>query len=382
MKIKNINILGSTGSVGRNVLEVVRSYPDRFRITGLSANENTSLLADQAEEFSPRAVVVSSEKSCSDITGRHRSDTEILVGEEGLEELASDRTADMVFVAISGVAALKPLMAALKAGRTVALASKEPVVSAGSLIMKLQEESSSRVIPVDSEHSAIMQCLQGRSTREVRTLYITGSGGSLRNTSRERFDSLTVGEVLDHPKWDMGRKITVDSATLMNKGLEVIEARWLFDMAPEKIRVVIHPEAVIHSMVEFNDGTVTAGMFCPDMRFPILKAMSYPDILESDFPRIDFTELNKLTFLEPDTGKYPALELAYSVLKEGGVMPAVLNGANEAAVKLFLEGKLKFTGITDTVRQILSKCKNIIDPTLEDIIDSEKWAMEEVLRSC
>lgn len=376
--MKNIIILGSTGSVGRSVLDVVRCYPEKFRVKGISSNENVSLLAEQAEEFKPEIISISTEKAYRDLKAKGLKGTDILMGEGGLERLAEKEPSDIIFMAISGVAALKPLIAALEAGRTVALASKEPIVSAGVILRKF----ASQIIPVDSEHSAVMQCLAGRSIEEVRTLYITGSGGPLRDRREEEFDLLSVDQVLDHPKWNMGRKITVDSATLMNKGLEVIEARWLFDMDPGKIKVVIHPEAIVHSMVEFVDGTISAGMFCPDMKFPILKALAHPDIMESDFNRIDFSTVSRLTFAEPDTGKFPALGLAYESLRAGGTMPAVLNGANEAAVKLFLEGKIKFTDISKSVERVMGKHKKLSGPSLEDIISSEKWAIEEVLKSC
>jgi 1-deoxy-D-xylulose-5-phosphate reductoisomerase len=376
--MKNIIILGSTGSVGKSVLDVVRCYPEKFNVKGISSNENVSLLMEQAEEFKPEVVSINTEKAYSELKAKGLKSVEILKGDEGLERLAEKEPSDIIFMAISGVTALKPLIGALKAGKTVALASKEPIVSAGVIL----KEFSSQIIPVDSEHSAIMQCLAGRSTEDVRTLYITGSGGSLRDKNKEEFEFLSVDQVLDHPKWNMGRKITVDSATLMNKGLEVIEARWLFDTAPEKIKVVIHPEAIIHSMVEFVDGTISAGMFYPDMKFPILKALAYPDILESDFKRIDFSAVSSLTFTEPDTGKFPALGLAFESLRAGGTMPAVLNGSNEAAVKLFLTGKIKFTDITKAVEEVMKKHKNINEPSLEDIVDSEKWAIEEVLRNC
>ena len=285
-------------------------------------------------------------------------------------------------MAIAGTAALKPLIAGLKKGRTVALASKEPVVSAGMIIKEVVGDDMSRILPVDSEHSAIMQCLAGRSSEEVWTLYITGSGGSLKDKDEKDFDSLSVDQVLDHPKWSMGRKITVDSATLMNKGLEVIEAHWLFGVPPEKIKVVIHPEAIVHSMVEFIDGTISAGMFCPDMRFPILRALLHPDILESSLPRVDFGVVNALTFCEPDTSKFPALPLAYGALETGGTMPAVLNSANEVAVGLFLEGRIRFPDIIRKVHSVMERHSVVGDPSLDDIIEAERWASEEVLKNC
>jgi 1-deoxy-D-xylulose-5-phosphate reductoisomerase len=380
--MKDIILLGSTGSVGRNVLDVIRRYPDRFRVRGLATGGNVSLLAEQIEEFRPDKVAVGKKELYADFKAGSAGKADILAGEEGLESLAAEARADVVFIAISGTAALRPLVAALEAGKTVALASKEPVVSAGKVLTDIQHRTSSRIIPVDSEHSAIMQCLSGRKSDDVRTLYITGSGGPLRDVEKKDFNALSVERILDHPKWNMGRKITVDSATLMNKGLEVIEARWLFDVRPEKIKVVIHPEAIIHSMVEFVDGTISASMFYPDMRFPILRALAFPDIIENDFGRVDFSAIKHLTFTDPDGGRFPALDLAFKALREEGTMPAVLNGSNEAAVKLFLDGKISFTDIVNSVEKVMGKHENTAGPSLDDIIRAEQWAKEEVLRSC
>ena len=380
--MKDIILLGSTGSVGKNVLDVVRRYPGKFRLKAVSSNENIGSLVDQIEEFSPDFAAIGNEKLYPEIKKKATKNTRIVAGPKSLEELASDESADIIFMAISGTAALRPLIAALEAGKTVALASKEPVVSAGMIIKKLMDKGSSRILPVDSEHSAIAQCLNGRGPEDVNTLYITGSGGSLDNVDMDEFDSLSVDRVLDHPKWSMGPKITVDSATLMNKGLEVIEARWLFDIPPEKIKVIIHPQAVVHSMVEFVDGIINAVLFCPDMRFPILKALMYPDIVANDFPKVDFNVVNDLSFREPDTDKFPALEMAFEALRAGGTLPAVINSANEASVRLFLDGKIKFTEITKIVRDVMNRHGRVDDPTLDEIINSEEWAREEVLRSC
>ena len=380
--MKKIVLLGSTGSVGKNVLDVVKQFPDNFCIEALSAGNNIKDLTAQIQEFSPKFAAISNEKFYSEIKKYASDKTKVLAGSKSIEELAALDSADIVFISISGTAALRPLIAALRAGKTVALASKEPIVSAGSFIRKIKEENSACIIPVDSEHSAIMQCINGMSKKSVRKLYITGSGGSLKDTEKDRFDSLTVNEVLNHPKWNMGRKITVDSATLMNKGLEAIEARWLFDIEPEKIDIVIHPEAIIHSMVEFIDGTVNATLFSPDMRFPIVKALSYPDIFENNLPRVDFLKIKNFSFLEPDRRKFPAIDIVFESLREGGTMPAVLNGSNEAAVNLFLDGKIKFTDIMEKVEFVLKKHKKINNPDLEDIISSEAWAIREVLESC
>ena len=357
--MKNIILLGSTGSVGCNVLDVVRMYPDKFKIKAICANNNIELLASQVEEFSPEIVCVADGKKVKFLKEMISNDVKIVSGRDEIESIAGEEESDIVFIAISGTQALLPLISALSSGRTVALASKEPIVSAGMLISSMLKQGFGKIIPVDSEHSAIMQCLGSRRSEDISRVYITGSGGSLKDVAREDLDKLSIDDILRHPKWSMGKKITVDSATLMNKGLEAIEARWLFDIDPDKISIVMHPEAVVHSMVEFVDGTVTAGMFCPDMRFPILKAMAYPDIFPSNFPKINFPELGKLTFLKPDTKKFPALSLAIKAMCDGGTSPAVLNSANEVLVNLFLDGKIKFTQITSVVEKVLNKHKRI-----------------------
>lgn len=380
--MKNIVLLGSTGSVGMNVLDVARKYPDLFRVKAIASRANTSSLIEQAREFKPDIVAIGDSSRSEDLNSLKEKGIKVLSGQSSLEEMASMKEADIIFMAISGTSALKPLISALEAGKNVALASKEPIVSAGMIITELADKTSATIIPVDSEHSAITQCLQGKKISDVERLYITGSGGALKDRKKEEFSSIRVEEVLNHPTWDMGDKITVDSATLMNKGLEVIEARWLFDVPEDRIKVVMHPEAVIHSMVEFTDGTIAASMFMPDMRFPILRALSYPDVLKSDLPRVDFKKLGSFTFYEPDTEKFPALGLAFRVLKEGGTLPAVLNSANEAAVGLFLKGEIKFNEIIEKVEETVEKHEKKDNPSLEDIIESEEWAKEEVLRVC
>ncbi|MFH1847541.1 MAG: 1-deoxy-D-xylulose-5-phosphate reductoisomerase [Candidatus Omnitrophota bacterium] len=380
--MKDIILLGSTGSVGKSVLEVVRNYPKKFRIKALFANKNVDCLVEQAREFNPDIAVIGDKALCEELKERLGGSIEVTAGKDELIRLSGEEKADIVFMAISGLSALKPLVASVSNGRTIALASKEPIVSAGRLIKRLMAEHGSVILPVDSEHSAIADCIGNEPLEHIRTLYITGSGGSLNGRDKKEFDSIGIEEVLAHPKWNMGPKITVDSATLMNKGLEVIEARWLFDVPQEKIKVVIQPEAVIHSMVEFIDGRVVAGMFYPDMRFPILRALAYPDIIPSSFPRLDFEKIKGLTFQKPDIDKFPALELAYKALKQDGIFPAVLNSANETAVKLFLDNKIRFVDIIPRIEEVLERCENIDDPSIEDIIAAENWAKEEVLKFC
>ncbi|MBD3296457.1 MAG: 1-deoxy-D-xylulose-5-phosphate reductoisomerase, partial [Candidatus Omnitrophica bacterium] len=323
--MKKVILLGSTGSVGRSVLDIVRQFPDRYRISVLAGKNNTELLSRQAEEFRPDKVVIEDRSAYTRLRDAVPPRTEVLCGAEEVENVSRSAEGELLFMAISGTASLRPLVAALESGRAVALASKEPVVSAGHLIRRLLDSSDGSIIPVDSEHSAVMQCLTGRRVSDVRTVYLTGSGGPLRGMKGADFKDLTVEKVLDHPKWDMGPKITVDSATLMNKGLEVIEARWLFNIPRERIKVVIHPEALVHSLVEFNDGTLNASMFCPDMRFPILRALSYPGIISSELPRIDPVSFGNLTFEPPDREAFPGLDLCYEALSGGGTLPAVLN---------------------------------------------------------
>ncbi|MDP8258144.1 MAG: 1-deoxy-D-xylulose-5-phosphate reductoisomerase [Candidatus Aadella gelida] len=380
--MKSISLLGSTGSIGRNVLDVVRKNPDKFKIKAIAAREDIDSLVSQVEEFSPTTVAVTDGKCYEDLKKKISGKTKVISGDGCLEEITSDSDVDIVFISISGTAALRPLVAAVQAGKVIALASKEPIVSAGKLIMDMARENSAVILPVDSEHSAIMQCLGEKISSDISKIYITGSGGSLRETDQAEFDHLSVEDVLNHPKWDMGKKITVDSATLMNKGLEVIEARWLFDVEAEKIKIIIHPEAVIHSMIEFMDGTISASLCYPDMRYPILKALSYPGMIDNDFPRVDFLEINKFSFEEANRKKFPAIDLAYNALNDGGVAPAVLNAANETAVGLFLDNKIKFNRIMGLVESVLKAHKRVDEPSLSDIQVIEKWASEEVLRSC
>lgn len=380
--MKDIILLGSTGSVGRNVLDVIARYPGRFRVRALTTGSNIEVLLRQAEQFMPGVIACADEKLVPELKRRAPKGVTVTGGPGSIEDIADGERSDIVFMAISGLASLRPLVAAVKSGRVIALASKEPIVSAGEIISELVKKNSARIIPVDSEHSAISQCIEARKASDIRTIYLTGSGGTLLNTRAGDFDKLSVKDILSHPKWDMGPKITVDSATLMNKGLEMIEARWLFGVPAGKIKVVIHPEAIVHSMVEFVDGTVTAVMFVPDMRFPILKALSCPEILESAFQRLDFTAAGKLTFQDPDLKRFPALTMAYEVLASGGTGPAVMNSSNNSAVNLFLEGKIAFTKIYSITKEVLTRHTVREKPTLEDIIEAEEWAKEEVLKFC
>jgi len=377
--MKRIVILGSTGSIGTSALDVIRRNPGLFKVVGLAAQENHSLLASQAREFGVRDIALHN-KECAGLLkmGLGRG-TRIYAGADGVTELARLKGADTVLLAISGTLSLCPLIAAIRAGKQIALASKEAMVSAGGIVNDLARRYHSEIIPVDSEHSAIFQCLRPDGTRTMKRIYLTGTGGPLKDVARSQFDKLPVNRVISHPKWNMGRKITVDSATLMNKGLEVIEARWLFDVPTDKITVVIHPEAVIHSMVEFIDGTVSANLFHPDMRIPIAYAFSYPERVPNALPSVDFFGLGKVTFERPDLKKFPALQLAYEASKSASAS-CVLNAANEVAVMAFLDGKIKFTRIIDIVEKVLRLNKEIEKPTLEDIMRLDAWAKEAVRR--
>lgn len=379
--MKKIIILGSTGSVGRKALEIVAERRDSFELIALGAGgNNRALLAEQANAFKPRYVCAADR----DIRFRQSlsEGIEFLAGEEAMCDIAGMKEADLVFIAIAGTAALKPLLAALDAGKTVALASKEPLVSAGALINAARCRTGAAIIPVDSEHSALYDCLRGLNANDVRKLYITGSGGSLHEKSRDEFCSMKVEDVLRHPKWDMGRKITVDSATLMNKALEMIEAKWLFDIPLDRIELVIHPEAVVHAIVELSDGTQRALFFQPDMRYPIARALWWPDIPSNRAPGVDIAALGNMTFMPPDRDRFPALEVAMGAMRSGGTAPAVLNASNEEAVGLFLKGKIPLTDIVKEVRRTLGRHDPKRDPELDQIIKAECWAKEEVRRSC
>ncbi|MBM3249368.1 MAG: 1-deoxy-D-xylulose-5-phosphate reductoisomerase [Candidatus Omnitrophica bacterium] len=378
--MKKIVILGSTGSIGQNALEVVRHFPDRFRVLALSANSNTALLLSQAKEFLPERVCVADPEAAEKLKGKLPEGIRLLFGEEGLEELAGLPQAEEVVMAISGFAALKPLIKAIENGRQVALANKEAIVSAGPLVMRKANEYKARIIPVDSEQSAIWQCLEGRDTGRIKNIYLTASGGPLRRASGRDLKKISLKRVLAHPRWKMGRKISVDSATLMNKGLELLEAMFLFGVPHEKIKVLIHPEALVHSLVEFVDGVVLAQLSATDMRIPIQYALSYPERLSNSLPGIDFYRLKKLHFEAPDFGRFPCLGLAYQAARDSGTMPAALNAANEVSVGEFLKGRLGFSAIPQVIEKVLSAHRNRFNPDLEEVFKADARAREEARR--
>ncbi|MCX5694061.1 MAG: 1-deoxy-D-xylulose-5-phosphate reductoisomerase [Candidatus Omnitrophica bacterium] len=378
--MKNIAILGSSGSIGQSTLEVVRNLPLQFRVVALSVNSDIVKLKQQIDEFHPKLVCVSDPLAAARLRSSLKSSVKVFCGREGLDELVKDKDVRQVMVAITGSAALAPLVSAIKNGKEIALANKEALVMAGSIVMRLAKEHKVLIRPVDSEQSAIWQSLGGQDVTSVRQVYLTASGGPLLDLPRSKFKQVTVKKVLQHPRWKMGKKITVDSATLMNKGLELLEAMFLFNLGVDKIKVLIHPEALIHSMVEFNDGVMMAQLSVTDMRIPIQYALSYPKRLANPLAGIDFYRLSKLHFAKPDLGKFPCLGLAYQAARDLGTMPAVLNAANEASVERFLARKINFLSIPKTVEKVMQRHSRIIHPNLDQIMSADNWAREEVRR--
>lgn len=376
--MKNIVILGSTGSIGKSTLEVIEKNPDRFRILGLAARSNLSLLLEQINRYLPEIVAVYDEDAAKIL--QRKVNVKVLSGINGLMEIATHKKADFILSAIVGAAGLLPTLAAIKKGKTIGLANKETLVIAGRIVTEEAKRNAVKIIPVDSEHSAVYQCLEKRSPFEIKRIILTASGGPFRGRSKKELRHVKVEEALRHPNWSMGAKITVDSATLMNKGLEVIEARWLFDLPPERIDVVIHPESIIHSMVEFSDGTIIAQLSRPDMKAPIAYALSYPERLSDIVEPLNFGALKKLTFEKPDREAFPCLDLAYSAIKEGGTMPAVLNAANEVAVDAFLKERIGFTDIPSIIEKVIERHQKMPCNTIEEVLEADAWARQEAER--
>jgi len=377
MKVKRVAILGSTGSIGTNALDVIKRNSDKFRVVGLAAKNNYKLLSEQTNAFGVKKIAISNPSFYGGLKNRSPRNVKIFSGQDAPREIASLKEADIVLAAMGGTSSIIPLIAAIDAKKDIAIASKEAIVSAGTIVKELARKKGVSIIPVDSEHSAIFQCLLGENKKFLKNIFLTGTGGPLRRVKKSLFNKLPMSRIVNHPKWNMGKKITVDSATLMNKGLEVIEASRLFDIEPEKIKVLLHPEAVIHSMVEFKDGQIMANLFYPDMRIPIFYALNYPGRSANDLPRLDFFKIKALTFKKPSFSKFPALMLAYNSLKRGQSACAVLNAANEEAVSLYLDGKIRFTHIIKIVQKVLRKHKDINKPTLKDILRLDRWAKEE-----
>ncbi|MFA7157973.1 MAG: 1-deoxy-D-xylulose-5-phosphate reductoisomerase [Kiritimatiellia bacterium] len=374
---KKIVVLGSTGSIGENVLRVAGRFPDRFEVIGLSTRGRVERMFQQAQEFKVRHVAITGPEAAARPAGGAPEGVSVLRGEAGLEELAALEEADIVVAAVVGMAGLRPVLAALNRKTNVALATKEVLVAAGAHVTKACEKSGAAILPVDSEHSAIFQCLEGRPSAHVRRIVLTASGGPFAGRQAVDFDKVTIEEALRHPRWNMGKKVTVDSATMMNKGLEIMEAHWLFKTGLEKIDVLIHPESIVHSLVEFIDGSIMAQLSKPDMRFAIQYALTYPDRLDGKLPALDLSGAGALHFAAPDAKRFPCLELARHAAAEGGTMPAVLNAANEVAVQEFLKGATGFSGIWRTVEKVMLKHRNCKDPTLDEIMLADRWAREE-----
>ncbi len=378
---KKLTIWGSTGSIGRQTLDVVARYPERFEIVTLTTHRNIGLLLEQAKNFHPRNVVITgnvSEKKWEEEF--KKLGVTLLQGKEALLEVSAQGSEDIIVNAIVGGAGLEPTLKALETGVPIALANKEVLVMAGELITMKAKEHGAVLLPVDSEHSAIFQCLQGEENKNIRKIFLTASGGPFLTRNKSELSNVTVEEALAHPNWRMGRKVTIDSATLMNKGFEVIEACWLFGIEPNKIEVVVHPQSIIHSMVEFVDGSIKAQLGVPDMRIPISYALSYPKRWTGDYGWIDFTEIKKLEFFPPDMDKYPALKLAYQALEIGGTAPAVLSGADEIAVDFFISKKITFPEISQVIREVLDRHEVVLHPGIDDILQAYLWAKDTVLK--
>jgi len=374
--LKRIAILGSTGSIGRSALQVVEQFPDRLQVVALAAGRNIDLLAEQIHRFRPRLAAVFDLQLAKDLTSRLQPgvEVEVVAGSQGYQQVASCAEAEMILSSMVGAAGLIPTLSAIRAGKDVALANKETLVMAGALVMGEVRRSQVELLPVDSEHNAIFQAMEGHRRKDLKRILLTASGGPFLNMPKEQLESVTPTQALAHPNWAMGPKISIDSATLMNKGLEVIEAKWLFDVPVEKIDVHVHPQSIVHSMVEYVDGSVIAQMGIPDMRIPIAYALAYPERLELDLPRLDFFTVQTLTFQEPDLNRFPCLKLAFAACKAGGTMPAVLNAANEVAVQAFLDNRIPFSGIPRLVNQAMEE--HALDPAaeLEAILKADAWA--------
>ncbi|MCR5821633.1 MAG: 1-deoxy-D-xylulose-5-phosphate reductoisomerase [Bacteroidales bacterium] len=377
-QIKNIAILGSTGSIGTQTLNVVRHHRDRFAVEVLCAGSNADLLIEQAIEFEPNAVVIADKSKYPAVRDALASrDIKVFAGRESMVDLMEMSTIDIVVAAIVGFAGLEPTLRAIECGKTIALANKETMVVAGHIVTAEASRHSAAILPVDSEHSAIFQCLMGNPGVEPDKILLTASGGPFRGRTRDELATVTLADALHHPNWSMGRKVTIDSATLMNKGLEVIEARWLFNVAPERIEVVVHPQSVVHSMVQYADGSIIAQLGVPTMETPIMYALSFPDRLPAHLPKLDFGRYPQLTFEAPDRDTFRCLDLAYKALARGGNAPCALNAANEVAVQRFIDGKIPFLGIADFVEKVVNKCNFIQNPTLLDLIETDKLIRTE-----
>lgn len=381
--MKNVVVLGCTGSIGTSTVKVAEDLPDQIRLIGLAAGNNVELLIEQTRKHRPVAVSINDPAKANELRGTLGANCQVYSGAEGLIKLATHPEADIVLIAIVGTAGLQPALAAIRAGKDIAVASKEILVMAGETVMSEARKHGVRVLAVDSEHSAIFQCLDGKPGSSVRKLWLTASGGPFRDKTdwpKEKFSEITVERALKHPSWVMGRKITIDSATLFNKGLEMIEARWLFDIEMARVGVVVHPQSIVHSMVEFVDGALLAQLSTPDMCLPIQYALTYPERAASERVQTNFPKIGTFTFEEPDVERFPALELARQAGEVGGTLPAVLNAANEVAVEAFVNRQINFPQITETVRRTMAAHQVVAHPSLDQILAADAWARSEAAR--
>lgn len=377
-KVKNIAILGSTGSIGTQTLDIIEEFPSLFRATVLTAGKNWQLLAEQARKFLPRRVVIADPGLYPYLVDALKGlPVEVEAGPEAIAQAAAMPEVDTVVTAMVGYSGLIPTIQAIKAGKIIALANKETLVVAGEVITRLLKDSPSRIVPVDSEHSAIFQCLVGEESRSASKIILTASGGPFRTKTAAELEKVTVEDALNHPNWSMGAKVTIDSASLMNKGFEMIEAKWLFDCPPEKIEIVVHPQSIVHSMVEFNDGSIKAQLGVPDMHLPISYALSYPDRLESSREPLKLSQYSNLTFEAPDLTRFPLLGFAFDAIKMGGNMPCILNAANEVAVAAFLRGDISFTAMPRLVGRVMESTRFIPAVELEDLVETHKEATQK-----
>ena len=373
--MKHLSLLGSTGSIGTQTLDIVRQFPNEFKVVGLTANKNSDLLLKQIKEFKPKAVAIMDKSKIGDLL--NFSSCQVYSGIEGLNKIASLEEADTVVNSLVGSIGIEPTCNAIKAKKNIALANKETLVAAGSVIMDEVKKNNVNMMPIDSEHSAIFQCLNGENINEVEKITITCSGGPFKNYTKQQLENVSVQDALNHPTWRMGSKITIDSATLINKGFEIIEAHWLYNMPYEKIKIVIHPQSIVHSLVEFKDKSVIAQMGLPDMKIPIQYALSYPKRFQNLSASLDLTEIKKLEFSEPDFEMFPCLKYAYETGNAGGTLPAVMNAANEVAVYAFLENRIRFLDISRIIRKMMDNHKLIKNPDLNEILEVDKKTKEE-----
>nr|WP_207719006.1 1-deoxy-D-xylulose-5-phosphate reductoisomerase [Peptostreptococcus russellii] len=381
---KVISILGSTGSIGTQTLDVVRKNPEMFKIEGISTNKNIELLSEQIHEFKPNIVTIFNEEAYKDFLNKKEDfdyDFEVHTGLDGLVKISSSKTIDTLVTAVVGMIGLVPTIEAIRNSTTIALANKETLVTAGKIVMSEAKKHNASIIPVDSEHSAIFQCLNGENGNKIDKILLTASGGPFRGKKKDELENVSKNDALKHPNWTMGQKITIDSSTLMNKGLEVIEAKWLFDVDADDIIVHVHPQSIIHSMVQFQDSTVMAQLGCPDMRVPIQYALTYPKRIESSFERLDLFEIASLTFEKADMEVFPCLKLAYDSLKHGGTDCTVLNAANEILVQMFLNDEIGFYDIPKYIKLAIDKHQFIEDPSLEDILNTDKWTRDFIKKT-